>query len=296
MSEVAPRAVELVLESRALLGEGPIWDARSQRLVFVDILGKAIHVYDPASGAHETVDTGQAIGAVGLREAGGLILALERGFAVLDPVPGGIPSMVAEVEADDTTTRFNDGRCDATGRFWAGTMAYNEEAGRGTLYKLDPDHSVEKVLSGVTISNGLDWSADNRTMYYIDSPTHNIDAFDFDLESGRLSARRHLIEIPPEAGLPDGMVVDEDGFIWVALWGGHSVRRYSPEGRLDRTVYVPVSRVTSCAFGGPDREDLYITSASVNLTEAELAAEPLAGSLFRYQPGVSGRWNRLYLG
>src|SRR5712692_5328543 len=117
MSDVAPRAVELVLESRALLGEGPIWDDRSQRLVFVDILGKAIHVYDPASGAHETVDTGQAIGAVGLREAGGLILALERGFAVLDPVLGGIPSMVAEVEADDTTTRFNDGRCDATGRF-----------------------------------------------------------------------------------------------------------------------------------------------------------------------------------
>ena len=282
--------------SRAIIGEGPVWDDRSQRLVFVDILDKAIHLYDPANGAHEKVDAGQAIGAVGVREAGGLILALERGFAILDPISGGVPSMLAEVEADNVTTRFNDGRCDASGRFWAGTMAYDEEAGKGTLYKLNPDHSVERVLSGVSVSNGLDWSSDNRTMYYIDSPTHAIDVFAFDLESGRLSERRRFVEIPTEAGLPDGMVVDQEDFIWVALWGGRSVRRYSPKGTLDRTVYLPVSQVTSCAFGGPDWADLYITSASLNLTAADLATEPLAGSLFRCRPGVRGRPSHRYQG
>ena len=282
--------------SRAILGEGPVWDDRSQRLVFVDILDKAIHLYDPANGAHEKVEAGQAIGAVGLREAGGLILAVERGFAVLDPIPGGVPWMLAEVEAGDVTTRFNDGRCDAAGRFWAGTMAYDEGAGKGSLYKLNPDHSVERVLGGVTVSNGLDWSSDNRTFYYIDSPTRSIDVFDFDLESGRISGRRRFVEIPTEAGLPDGMVVDQEDFIWVALWGGRSVRRYSPAGQLDRVVHLPASQVTSCAFGGPDRKDLYMTSASMNLTEAELATEPLAGSLFRYRPGVLGRPSHRYRG
>ena len=156
------------------------------------------------------------------------------------------------------------------------------------MYRLDADHRLTKVLTDVTISNGLGWSPDQRTMYYIDSPTYRIDAFDYDVTSGAVSNRRRLVEIPRAWGLPDGMTVDEEGFLWVAFWGGSAVRRLAPDGRVDATVRFPVTQVTSCAFGGPDLSELFVTSARSGLTDAALSEQPLAGGLFRVRPGVRG--------
>jgi sugar lactone lactonase YvrE len=287
-TEAANSDVELVLDARAALGEGPLWDGRAQRLYWVDITAKRVHRFDPATGLDEAFDAGQPVGALGLREAGDLVLAVEKGFALLDP-DAGEPRMLAAVEQDDPGTRMNDGACDAAGRFWAGTMAYDSRPGGGNLYRLDPDGTVARVIAACSISNGLDWSHDGRVLYYIDSPTQAIDAFDFEVRRGELGERHRVVEIPAEEGMPDGMTVDAEGFIWVALWGGGCVRRYHPDGRLDRLLRLPVSQVTSCTFGGPDLGDLYITTAAHQLPAERLRREPHAGGLFRHRPGVRGR-------
>jgi sugar lactone lactonase YvrE len=183
---------------------------------------------------------------------------------------------------------MNDGKCDPAGRFWAGTMALDERPRAGALYRLDPDHSVTKILDGVTVSNGLGWNVSHDVMYFIDSPRQGVDAFDYDRETGNVRNRRRLVDIPKEAGLPDGMAVDAEGYIWVALAFGGAVRRYSPTGELDRVVTLPVSFVTSCAFGGRDLMEMYITSGRLTLTEEQLREQPHAGGLFRYRPGVAG--------
>jgi sugar lactone lactonase YvrE len=282
-------AVEVVLDAHARVGEGPTWDERTNTLVWVDIMGGAVHVYEPATGRDRVVEVGQPVGAAVLREAGGLLLALRDGLGVLDPDLADV-RIVSDVEADVPTNRFNDGKCDAAGRFWAGTMAFEVTPGAGALYRVDPDYSVTRMLAGITLSNGLDWSADNRRMYYIDSPTQGVDAFDFDVEQGTLGARRRMISIPADEGLPDGMTIDAEGGIWVALHGSGSVRRYLPDGSLERVIRVPNARlVTCCAFGGPDLGDLYITSMSDGLSAEALRDQPLAGALFRCRPGVQGR-------
>jgi sugar lactone lactonase YvrE len=280
--------VEVVLEARAQVGEGPVWDERTGRLVWVDIMGKSVHLYDPASGQDRAVDVGQPVGAAALREGGGLVLALRDGFAVLDADRSDL-RWVAQVEADVATNRMNDGKCDAAGRFWAGTMAFDAAPGVGSLYRLDPDYQVSRVVSGITLSNGLDWSLDNRRMYYIDSMAQRIDTFEFDLERGVLGERRPLISIPPEVGLPDGMTIDTEGNLWVALHGAGAVHCYSPGGELLTRVRVPVKQVTCPAFGGPDYRDLYITSMTYGQSAEALSAQPLAGALFRCRPGVQGR-------
>jgi sugar lactone lactonase YvrE len=181
---------------------------------------------------------------------------------------------------------MNDGKCDGAGRFWAGTMS--PERGDARLYRLDPDRSVRTMVEGVTCSNGLGWSLDERTMYYIDTPTRRIDAFDYDAPTGDISRRRTLIEVPREHGSPDGMALDESGCLWVAFWGGGAVRRYTPQGVLDRTVEVDATNVTSCAFGGSDRSELYITTAGGKPSPAEREARPHAGGVFVTRPGVKG--------
>jgi sugar lactone lactonase YvrE len=187
---------------------------------------------------------------------------------------------------------MNDGEVDPSGRFWAGTMELGAAPGRGSLYRLGPRGEVTRVLAGVSISNGLGWSPDERTLYYIDSPTQRIDAYDYDRSSGAIANRRTVAEIDPASGLPDGLAVDAEGCLWVALWGGSSLHRYTPDGRLDRAVALPVSQVTSCAFGGPDLDELYVTSAWVGLEERE----PAAGGLFRLRPGVRGLPARRFAG
>jgi sugar lactone lactonase YvrE len=279
--------VELVLDGGADLGEGPTWDAAAHRLIWVDITRGAVHRFDPETGMDEVFEIGKSVGAAVPTTSGHLALAASDGFSILDPATGAV-ELVAEVEADVPETTMNDGACDPAGRFWAGTKDDEGRRPLGALYRLDADRYVTRIVPGVTISNGLAWSLDRRTMYYIDSPTYGIDAFDFDLESGDVSNRRRLIELPREWGLPDGMTIDAEGFLWVVFWGGSAVRRIALDGRVASVVELPVSQVTSCAFGGDDLSDLYVTSARIGLTDAEVEQQPHAGGLFRFRPGAIG--------
>lgn len=279
---------EPVLEARCGLGEGPVWDEREARLYFVDIMAGRVLQFDPATGAVASMNAGEPVGAVALSEPGGLLLALQSGFAVTECFAGELRPLAA-YEGASPEIRMNDGKCDPRGRFWCGTMALDFRPGAGALYRLDPDGTVTRMLDGVTISNGLDWTADGTRMYYIDTPRRTIDVFDFDPVHGTISNRRTAMEIPEDAGLPDGMTLDADGRIWVALWGGGAVRCYSPEGRLEEVIEVPAPQTTSCCFGGADFGDLYITTARDGLGEAELRAAPLSGSVFLARPGVRGR-------
>ena len=286
MSTTTP-SVDLLVDAHAVVGEGPFWHQEEAVLYWVDITGKLVHRYDPASGQDTTIDVGQAVGAARPRRSGGLVLALQDGFAALDTATGRV-EWLAEVEKDDPTNRMNDGACDSAGRFWAGTMSFTERQGAGSLYRLDVDHRVTLMLGDLTISNGIGWSPDDRIMYYIDSTTGRLDAFDFDAARGTIGNRRMLAEMDLPGAVPDGLTVDAEGYIWVALWGGWCVRRYAPDGRLDRPIELPVSQVSACAFGGADLADLYITSASANLSDEQRAREPHAGALFRCRPGVRG--------
>jgi sugar lactone lactonase YvrE len=258
-----------------------MWDARDRRLLFVDILAGEVHRLDPESGRLETIAVGEPVGAVAPRSRGGLVLATRDGFAGLE---GDALTPLHAVREEAPGARMNDGKCDRAGRFWAGTQSDAPEQRRGGLYRLD-GAGVGRVLNGVGISNGLDWSIDGSTFYYVDSESHGIDTFDFDVDSGTLSGRRRFVDVPPELGLADGLTVDAEGGIWLAIFFASRIHRYTPEGRLDAVVEFPVSLVTSCAFGGDELADLYVTSAAHRLRDPE----PLAGALFRLDVGVSGR-------
>jgi sugar lactone lactonase YvrE len=279
---------EVALQATAALGEGPVWDDERGELVWVDILDGRVHRFDPGSVRDRSVELGRPVGAVALRRDGGYVVAVEDGFALLSE-RGSNVDLIAPVGADDPRIRFNDGKCDPAGRFWAGTIAYEETPGAAALYRLDPDLQAELVLDGLTVSNGLAWTPDGREMFFIDSPTGGVDAFAFDLESGWIDDRRRVVDVPADRGMPDGMTLDADGGLWVALYGGAAVHRYLPDGTLDTVVELPVTNVTSCTFGGPSLEDLYVTTARQGLGERELAAQPLAGSVFTCRPGVAGR-------
>jgi sugar lactone lactonase YvrE len=281
----ASPGVELVLDARADLGEGPSWDAKSGRLLWVDIARGLVHRFDPATAADEVFDVGRPVGAAVPTASGSIALAIEDGFAILDPATRRLETIAAVAAAG---TMMNDGTCDPGGRFWAGTKDADGERPIGSLYRLDPDRSVVEVLTGIAISNGLAWSADGRTMFYIDSPTYGIDVFDVDPTTGDVSNRRRLVDLPRGYGLPDGMTIDEEGSLWVAFWSGSAVRRFAPDGHLVSEVRFPVSQVTSCAFGGEDLSDLYVTSARIGLSPDALEDQPHAGGLFRLQPGVRG--------
>lgn len=291
----AEAQVELVVDAHAQVGEGPFWHADEAVLYWLDITRSLVHRYDPRTGQNATFDVGQPVGVARPRASGGLVLALRDGFATLDTATGSV-EMLAEVERELPRNRMNDGACDSRGRFWAGTMPSAEDGPTGAVYRLDHDRGVAKMLDKVTISNGIGWSPDDRTMYYIDSPTLGVDAFTYEPDSGSPSHRRRLITIDVPGAVPDGMTVDAEGYLWVALWGGWSVRRFAPDGTLDRVISLPVSQVSACAFGGPDLRDLYITSASANLDADRLTKEPHAGGLFRCRPGVAGQPTRAYLG
>lgn len=224
---------------------------------------------------------GRVLSALRPRAHGGMVVALERQFALAgaDGSVDGLGDLWA-----DQAVRMNDGGCDPDGRFYCGSMAYDSAAGRGCLYRLDPDGSARVVLDGVTVSNGLAWSPDGATAYYVDSQTYRVDAFDYAREPG-LSGRRPLVRLDPSAGIPDGLTVDADGYLWVALHGGGAVHRYAPDGKLDGRVEVPVSQVTACTFGGADLDRLYITTSRLG---AGQAAEPAAGAVFRADVAVTG--------
>jgi sugar lactone lactonase YvrE len=261
------------------LGEGPVWDGADQALYWVDIPAQLVHRM-AADGSLTTWDVGQPVGAVVPRASGGLVVAVRDGFMAMDPATGEL-DMLAAVEQDNPQTRMNDGACDRAGRFYAGTMGFNEEPGLGTLYRLDPDLRVTTLVTGVGISNGIGWSPDDRLMYYIDSHTHRVDVFDYDPATGAIEDRRPFAVVGTGDVVPDGLTVDADGCVWVAVWGGHAVLRHDQAGRVVQTVEIPAARVSSCAFGGRGLDRLYVTTAA--------GPGESAGALFTAEPGVTGQ-------
>lgn len=274
--------VELAVSRPALLGEGPRWDGACSRLLWVDVEGRALHVLDPLTG-DRSIPVGSRVGAVAPVSDETALVALADRLALVDLGEGSLETLV-EVP-HDAERRLNDGACDARGRFWVGSMALDERPGGGALYRY-AEGALERVVDRVTLSNGIGWSPDGRTMYYVDSPEGRVDAFDFDVDAGTIANRRTLVAI--DEGTPDGLTVDDAGGVWVALWAGWSVRRYTSRGELDAIVDLPVAKVTACCFGGDDGRTLYVTTASVDLTEDERRRQPHAGCVFAAYPGVSG--------
>lgn len=270
-------------------GEGPIWDPATGLLHWVDMLDGLLLSLEPATGEVTRQRVGTVAAAARPRASGGLVLALERQFALLDPGTG-VPRPL-DLLWDDSTIRFNDGGCDRYGRFYCGSMSYGDGGGGelppvGSLYRLDPDGTATLLIDGgLTISNGIVWTPDGGTCYYIDSPTRRVDAFDA-APDGTLTGRRPVVEMDDEDGvIPDGMCLDSDGGLWVAMWRGSQVRRYRPDGTLELVVPVPARLVTACTFGGPDLADLYITTSRQGDVTGE---EHTAGALFRCRPGFTG--------
>ena len=279
---------EPVGDVTALLGEGPYWDPDNDCLLWVDVQGGLLHITRVRRGETTSVELGEVSAAFpalrgGILTAGGSRLTLRA----TRPGEGWAGRTIAEVPAREGI-RFNDASVDPAGRVWVGSMHTGETEPLGVLYRLDLGRTLTPVLKGVTVSNGLGWSPDGSRMYYADSPTRQIDMFDYDPATGEAFQRRVFADLSGVAGVPDGLTVDVEGCVWVAMWGGGALRRFTPSGREAGVLPVPVSRPTSCAFGGPDMAELYVTTASIGLSEGERAAEPLAGRLLRLRPGPVG--------
>lgn len=280
-------ARDVVFRDAGDLCEGPCWDEQTATLVWVDILAGTVQVGDPGTGGWTTHRLGMPVGAVAPRRAGGWVAAVEEGFVLLDD--GWQPSgPVLPAPGQPEGTRFNDGGADPQGRFWAGTLSYDGTPGRGALYRLDSDGSVHPVLDGVSNSNGIAWTPDGAVAYYVDTGRGTLDRLRLDPATGTVTDRTTLVRVTEGEGLPDGLTVDAEGYLWLALWGGASVRRYSPSGSLDRVVELPVELVTSVAFGGERLDELFVTTAREGLSASQLRTQPLAGSVFRHRPGVRG--------
>jgi sugar lactone lactonase YvrE len=282
---------EMVTDPCAEHGEGVIWDVSAARIRWVDMLAGDVLSLDDATGQVSRLHVGTVASAIRPRVDGGLVIAVERGFALLSADSHDI-EILPEIWTDPTV-RMNDGACDSGGRFYCGSMAYDAAPHRGALYRLDPTRTVTRVLDAVTISNGLAWSPDGTVAYYVDSATQRVDAFTYDVEAAALTERRPIVTIDEADGTPDGLTVDGEGYLWVAMWAGSAVRRYDPGGRLDRVVEIPARHVTACAFGGPGLADLYITTSRLGLAAD---VDPLAGALFRFRPGVQGLAVRPFAG
>jgi sugar lactone lactonase YvrE len=291
---------DIAVPARCELAEGPVWDAGRQLLVWVDILAGDVHTLDPATGGHSQFSVGVPVGAVGLTTgglttAGALVLAVVDGFARCD-ADGQHFTRLPGLATNPAALRFNDGKPDPWGGFCAGTMRWRTGTEPGCLYRLGPDGTVTELVTGVGVSNGLDWTDDRRGFYYVDSPSGGVDYFDTDPDTGALSGRRRFADIPEQLGSADGLTLDAEGAIWVAVWGAGEVRRYLADGRLEAVLRLPVSQVTSVAFGGPGLSTLFITSAHEDFTPAQLRAQPHAGNIFCCAPGVTGRLPFRYAG
>ena len=283
---------ELAVKLDCNLGEGPFWDSKKQELYFVDISHKQVQIFTPSSNSVKRITFDQEIGAVLLDHNSELIVAARDGLyaATRD---GELKTLLAPIDFGDSSIRCNDAKCDANGRIWVGTMAFDFEEGAASLYSFD-SKELKEVLSNLTISNGMGWSIDQKTMYFIDSQTSRVDTCDFDLSTGAISNRQPFITFNEPGVIPDGMTTDEDGGIWVALFGGSAVRRFDSSGNLTHTVSVPATQVTSCCFGGADMSELFITTAQYAMDAEALSKDPLAGSLFRVQTTFKGSKSNRY--
>ena len=276
-----------LLETPDLLGEGPIWDPEEGVLWRVDIEAATVHRLDPASGASRAWRTPSNVGCLALRASGGLVVALVDGFHGLDPATGAVTPIV-NPEPPSDEIGFNDGAVDAAGRFYCGSLdRITETKPIGSLWRLDPDGSTHRLVRGCICANGIDWSLDGATLYFTDSGKGSITAYDVDADGGIANPREFARVDGP--AVPDGLTIDAEGFLWSAEWDGSRLVRYAPDASIDRVVELPVSRPTACAFGGPDLDVLYVTSARSGLSEAELAEQPLAGQTVAIAAGVRGR-------
>jgi sugar lactone lactonase YvrE len=269
--------LEIALRSEPALGEGPTWDVAHGVLMWVDILGSAVHRFRPSSRVDEAVPMPQHVGAAKPRTNGGLVVNLRDGIGLLPPDDGAMTWLVYWAREG---MRGNDAGVDPAGRLWAGTMRYDQAPGGGFLARVEQGGRATVVLPSVSISNGMGWSPDEKRMYYVDTPTGRVDVFDYDLSTGEIGNRRPLVEVTDTPGVPDGLCVDADGCVWVAVNGGGQVRRYTPMGGLDRIVEVPAKQVSACCFGGDDLTDLYVTTVRERRTGSRALSQPLAGSLF----------------
>ena len=286
---------ECVVPARSLLGEGPLWSTRDAALYWVDILTPALHCHR-GPGLDSTTPLGTMVSVAVPKSSGGLLLATPGGLMGWQG-PGEPLSWFSHPDAQRANNRYNDGKCDRRGRLWVGSMDMGATANRGSLFKVEADGQFARMESGVTVANGIGWSPDNRHMYFTDSFRRTIYQYEFDLDAGTLSHRRPLIVLGPEEGTPDGLTVDQDGCLWVALWDAWSVVRFSPQGQEVMRVRLPVPRPTSCCFGGPQLDTLYVTSASVRLSAESLKAAPLSGSLFALHiAGVRGLPETVFAG
>jgi len=277
--------VECVADVRAELGEGPVWVAAEQALYWVDINGRRIFRLSE-SGERREWPTPMRVGSIAPRAGGGFIAGTDQGIALVDLDQDRF-EVVASPERHLPHNRFNDGKVDRQGRFWAGTMDDREKGSAGALYRIDPDRACTAIDGGYGITNGPAFSPDGALMYHSDTLRQVTYAFDLDA-AGKASNRRIFLQFGPGDGHPDGMTVDAEGCLWIALWGGWCVRRFSPDGDLLRTVEMPVEQPSSCAFGGPGLDRLYVTSATKGLDQTALAMQPNAGGLFMLIPGVRG--------
>lgn len=284
-----------VLDTKSKLSESPTWSADEQALWFVDIAAPSLHRFDPATGAHAVMPMPSSIGCMGLRAQGGVVVALRDGVWLAD-AHGRLERKVADAPYDPAHHRFNDGRVDRQGRFWVGSMNERRDAASAALYRLDADHSFHRVLDGITVSNGLAWSPDGRTMYHADTPTLTVRAFDFDPASGMPSNPRTFARWERETDRPDGAAVDGAGHYWIAHFRGGKVVELDPSGHTVREMAFPAMCPTMCAFGGPDLKTLYVTSARQDRPADELERFPRSGGVFAMRVDVPGITEPRYAG
>ena len=274
--------MELLYEIKATLGEGPVWDARTETLYWIDIFNKRIY-----ANGDVFFEADETIGCLSVRKSGGLIFTQRFSFWTCESDSSNL-TLLSSLADEPANNRFNDGKCDPHGRFLAGTMDMGEKDPNGSLYSFD-GKVVTKLWSNVTISNGLAWSPDHKTLYYIDTPTHEVKAFDYHLESGTVANMRVVVALPKPLGFPDGMTSDLQGNLWIAMWGGAKITKWNPgTGQLLEQIPVPAKNVSSCVFGGKNMNELYITSARAGLDEEILNEYPLTGSVFRLETNVEG--------
>ncbi len=280
--------VEHILPCRNKLGEGAFWSIDEQKLYWVDIKNNSFSRFDPSSDKQEVFQVDQSIGVLALRASGGLVMATRKGFALWNEQQREL-KYIAQPYGNNPELRFNDGAVDARGRFWAGSMADDEQPEKGILYRLDPDGSIHEMVKKVSVPNGIGWSPDNKTMYFTDSHAwlSTIFAYDYDIETGTIANCRVFSAHTDEKGTPDGLTVDSEGFVWSAFWDGAKIIRFDPSGQIERIIDLPVLRPTSCVFGGSGLTELYITSAAV--AEPDRAQYPLSGDLFRIKTGIRGQ-------
>lgn len=282
------KSVELAYKIEAQLGEGAFWNHRTQELYWIDIEGKQLHIFNPKKNVNASYAMPSRIGTVVPTTNGKSLVALQDGIYLFDKITNET-TLFSSIESDIPTNRFNDGKCDPAGSLWAGTMRMDESKPAAKLYSIESNGSFKERLDNITISNGIVWSKDTKTMYYIDTPTKKIRAFDYDVQTGNISNERVAVHVAEELGFPDGMAIDENDNLWVGMWNGNAVVQFDPKtGKVLQKIEVPAHNVTSCAFGGNDLSTLYITTARVDMTKEELKLYPNAGSIFSVKAGVKG--------